>query len=63
MPDDFVVFSSELISVFRFIRIGPDNWEKQVRRAGGWFYTDNVGDSSAKDAFDCGYNEVFFRHK
>ena len=63
MPEDFVVFSTERNSIFRFIRVGPDYWEKHIRRDAGWQFHDNVGDESAKDAFDCGYNEVFFRHK
>lgn len=63
VPNDFVVFSSERITVFRFIRLGPDNWEQHIRRLSGWDFHDNVGESTAKEAFDCGHNQVFFRHK
>lgn len=63
MPDDFVVFSAERKTVFRYLRRGPDNWEKLIRNECRWDFHDNVGDESAKDAFDCGYNEIFFRHK
>lgn len=63
MPDDFVVFTNERTAIFRFIRISPGSWEKHIRRDAGWRYHDNVDEQSAKDAFDCGHNEVFFRHK
>jgi hypothetical protein len=63
MPDDFVVFSSERITVFRFIRTGPDNWDQRIRRLSGWDFHDNVGDSTAKDAFECKAHEIFVPHK
>lgn len=63
MPDDFVVFGFERKSIFRFIRIGPDSWEKKIRCAYSWDFHDNVGEASAKDAFENPHNQVFAKQK
>lgn len=62
MPEDFVVFCSERKSVFRFTRLSEDNWDKLIRRECRWEFHDNVGEQSAREAFECESNEVFGKH-
>lgn len=61
MPEDFVVFGYERKLVFRYLRKGPDNWDKMIRREWSWDFYDNVGDSSAKDAFENPSDLVFIK--
>ena len=63
LPDDFVVFGYERKSVFRYVRRGPDNWEKMIRREWSWDFHDNVGDASTKDAFTNRYDQVFVKQQ
>lgn len=63
IPSDFVVFGYEQKLIFRFMRRGPDNWNKMTRHDGGWTLHANVGDSAAKHAFQNLCDQVFVKQK
>jgi len=63
IPNDFVVFGYEQKLIFRFMRHGPDNWNKMSRDEGVWKFEGKVGDSAAKHAFQNLYDQVFVKQK
>lgn len=61
MPGDFVVFMTERMATYRFVRDPAGEWNQYVRSLGDWQFYDNVGESTVASFFADETNEVFIK--
>lgn len=59
MPSDFVVFMTERMATYRFVRDPAGDWNQYVRSLGDWQFYDNVVESTVTAYFEDLTNEVF----
>lgn len=61
MPSDFVVFMTERLATYRFVRDPAGDWNQYVRSLGDWQFHDNVGEPTVAAYFKDATNEVFVK--
>jgi hypothetical protein len=62
MTDDFVVFSKNRKSVFRYRKNTDDSWAMLIRRECYWALHDNVGPTTAREAHDDPEHEIYLAY-